>query len=495
VNVSKLKYLVWAGALALVSLVFLQVYWVSDIFQLRRQDFESTVHIALSDIALKLENQSDAELGATSVRLKGIDEGSMLVSDNTGGMNLLPLSQDSLTNNNVDDRLQNSGVSNPEILSQSGLLDDLLGGAFTLDVYKPIQERIDTNVLDSMIRSELSSHGIRTNFLFGVFDRNQQPEILTRQSTSQVSVLQDGGYTVRLFPGDKVASPSYLTVYFPEQEKYLLSSMWIMLFATAALLLVVMLLFSYSLSTIYRQKKLSDMKSDFINNMTHELKTPISTISLACEALKDPDMVKNQEASGGYVDMIRQENRRLGILVENVLRTSVFEQGKVILNRKKTDVHGLIAQVIANMQIQARQRKGTITARLDATDAMVMGDALHLSNIIYNLLDNALKYCDREPQIEVTTKSNSHSFMLIVKDNGIGIARNHQTRVFDKLFRVPTGNIHNVKGFGLGLSYVKNVIEMHEGAVDVQSEPGKGSIFTVTIPNNNAEKESEGASL
>ncbi|MFM7104631.1 MAG: hypothetical protein ACKOW8_03850, partial [Flavobacteriales bacterium] len=154
-NVSKLKYLVWAGAMALVSLVFLQVYWVSDIFQLRRQDFESTVHIALSDIALKLENQSDAELGATSVRLKGIDEGSMLVSDNTGGMNLLPLSQDSLINNNVDDRLQNSGVSNPEILSQSGLLDDLLGGAFTLDVYKPIQERIDTNVLDSMIRSEL----------------------------------------------------------------------------------------------------------------------------------------------------------------------------------------------------------------------------------------------------------------------------------------------------------------------------------------------------
>ena len=480
----------WAGALALVSLVFLQVYWVSDIFQLRRQDFESTVRIALSDIALKLENQSDAELGATSIRLKGIDDDNMLVSDNTGGLNLLPVTQDSLVRNGMEDRLQHSGVSNPEILSQSGLLDDLLGGAFTLDVYQPIQERIDTNVLDSMIRSELETHGIRTHYLFGVFDRNQQPEILTSHSSSQVSTLIDDGYTVRLFPGDKVASPSYLSIYFPEQEKYLLSSMWIMLFATAALLVVVMLLFSYSLSTMYKQKKLSDMKSDFINNMTHELKTPISTISLACEALKDPDMVKNQGASGGYVDMIRQENRRLGILVENVLRTSVFEQGKVILNRKRTDVHGLISQVIANMQIQARQRKGTIIANLDAADPIVMVDALHLSNIIYNLLDNALKYCDREPQIEVSTASNHQSFKLIVKDNGIGIARNHQTRVFDKLFRVPTGNIHNVKGFGLGLSYVKNVIEMHEGAVDVQSEPGKGSIFTVTIPNQHAEKES-----
>jgi two-component system phosphate regulon sensor histidine kinase PhoR len=153
-------------------------------------------------------------------------------------------------------------------------------------------------------------------------------------------------------------------------------------------------------------------------------------------------------------------------------------------------VHGLIAQVIANMQIQAKQRKGTITSHLNAAHPIVLGDALHLSNIIYNLLDNALKYCDREPQIEVSTRSDQHSFQLIVKDNGIGIARNHQTRVFDKLFRVPTGNIHNVKGFGLGLSYVKNVIEMHQGTVDVQSEPGKGSIFTVTIPNNNAQEES-----
>jgi two-component system phosphate regulon sensor histidine kinase PhoR len=474
---------------ALVSLVFLQVYWVLDIFQLRRQDFESTVHIALSDIALNLENKSDEEKGATSVRLKSIDADNMLISDNTGGMNLVPVSQDSFSHT-FDNRLQNSGVSNPEILSQSGLLDDLLGGAFTLDVYQPIQERIDTNQLDSMIRSELASHGIRTHFFFGVFDRNQQPEILTIQSAPHQTSLQDNGYMVQLFPGDKVASPSYLSVWFPDQERYLLSSMWIMLFSTGALLVVVMILFSYSLSTIYRQKKLGDMKSDFINNMTHELKTPISTISLACEALKDPDMIKSGQASGGYVDIIRQENNRLGILVENVLRTSVFEQGKVILNRKKTDVHGLITQVIANMQIQAKQRKGTIKVLLNAENAIVEGDALHLSNIIYNLLDNALKYCDREPEIEVSTTSENHTFKLIVKDNGIGIARNHQTRVFDKLFRVPTGNIHNVKGFGLGLSYVKNVIEMHQGTVFVQSEPGKGSIFTVTIPYTYAQKES-----
>ena len=494
-NVARLKYLVWAGAIALVSLVFLQVFWVSDIFQLRRQDFESTVHIALSDIALKLENLADTELGATSIRLKGVNEGGMLIADNTGKMNLLPMPQDSGMTNSLDQRLQNSGVTNPEILSQSGLMEDLLGGAFTLDVYQPIQERIDTNILDSMITAELSSHGIRTQYLFGVFDRNQQPEILPWNSSMKLNSLQDAGYTVRLFPGDKVAPPSYLNVYFPEQQKYLLSSMWIMLFSTAALLVVVMLLFSFSLSTIYRQKKLSDMKSDFINNMTHELKTPISTISLACEALKDPDMLKNTDASGSYVDMIRQENRRLGILVENVLRTSVFEQGKVILNRKKTDMHGLIEQVIANMQIQAKQRKGTITTQLAAADPIVEGDALHLSNIIYNLLDNALKYCDREPMIEVSTQGDHQIFQLIVKDNGIGIARNHQNRVFEKLFRVPTGNIHNVKGFGLGLSYVKNVIEMHEGEVNVQSEPGKGSIFTVTIPNSYAEKESKNSSV
>jgi two-component system phosphate regulon sensor histidine kinase PhoR len=255
-----------------------------------------------------------------------------------------------------------------------------------------------------------------------------------------------------------------------------------MLTTSAILMLLIMILFSFSINTIYRQKKLSEIKNDFINNMTHELKTPIATISLACEALSDPDMRTGEKAISNYVGMIRDENKRLGVLVENVLRTSIFEQGQMKLKVQQFDVHQVVLQAIANIDIQAKARNGQIVTRFYAKNSVVKGDQLHISNVVYNLIDNAMKYSEGSPRVEIETRDEDKYIAVSFKDHGIGISKENQGKIFDKLYRVPTGNIHNVKGFGLGLSYVKGVLEMHGGTVDVDSDIKKGSTFTIHIP-------------
>jgi two-component system phosphate regulon sensor histidine kinase PhoR len=262
-----------------------------------------------------------------------------------------------------------------------------------------------------------------------------------------------------------------------------------MLATSGALLLVIMLLFSFSIRTIYRQKKLSEIKNDFINNMTHELKTPIATISLACEAMNDPDMQKSTRAMSTYIGMINEENKRLGVLVENVLRTAIFEQGEMQLRVNKVNIHTVIEQVIRNIEIQVKKKKGQIIQHLDASNPVIEGDNLHITNVIYNLIDNAIKYSEISPTVEIFTRDEMNGVAIAFRDNGIGITRENQRKIFDKLYRVPTGNVHNVKGFGLGLSYVKGVIEKHGGTVDVESEVKKGSTFTIHIPRT-YEKES-----
>jgi two-component system phosphate regulon sensor histidine kinase PhoR len=357
-----------------------------------------------------------------------------------------------------------------------------MGGLFELEIYKSIADRIDTTKLDSMLRAEFEQRGIKAKFLYGVYNKLQQPEIIAADAMEYSESIIAMGYKTQLFPNDPITDPNYLRVWFPNQSRYLLSTMWLMLATSTILLVVIMFLFSFSIRTIYRQKKLSDIKNDFINNMTHELKTPIATISLACEALHDPDMRKSDRAVENYVGMIRDENKRLGILVENVLRTSVFEQGEMKLRLQPIDVHQTIQQVIANIDIQVRKRNGEIITHLDASHAIVEGDQLHITNVIYNLIDNAIKYSENKPVVEIFTRDEVNGIAVAFRDFGIGISKENQAKVFDKLYRVPTGNIHNVKGFGLGLSYVKGVVEMHGGTVGVESELKKGSTFTIHLP-------------
>jgi two-component system phosphate regulon sensor histidine kinase PhoR len=257
---------------------------------------------------------------------------------------------------------------------------------------------------------------------------------------------------------------------------------------SAVLILTIMFAFSYTITTIFRQKKISEIKNDFINNMTHELKTPISTISLACEALSDPVMRSSEKRMKNFVRMISDENQRLGVLVENVLRSAILDRGEMDLNVDRINLHELAQNVIKNIAIQVNKKGGSIKTDLQAVNPVIMGDRIHLTNVIYNMLDNAIKYSPDSPLVKVSTKDHRNGMLISFSDKGIGVSKENQKKIFDKLYRVPTGDIHDVKGFGLGLSYVKVIVEKHHGEIWVESELNKGSTFNIYLPANHEEQ-------
>jgi len=483
-----IRLLMLVGIVAIIGLIAIQSYWVSNTYTLREQDFSEAVSKALSDVSVWLEEEEIKERHDQNFSYSSsfwqakkdslhmqVERGSKAASSQS-----LPKG-DNLENVNA---VEGGGLEEQqEILSQSGILDDIMDGLYDLNICQAITERVDTLQLDSLIGIKLKEQGIKAEYVFGVYNRFRKPEImLPKAEEFNVNILTQG-YKIQLFAtNDLTSDVNYLRVYFPHQRGYLIKSMWVMLATSAVLLIIIMVLFSYAINTIYRQKKLSNIKNDFINNMTHELKTPISTISLACEALHDPDMRKSDSAMNSYLGMIRDENKRLGVLVESVLRTSVFEQGEMKLQVQPVNIHNVIEQVISNIDIQIKKKKGDIATHLDASEPVVQGDLLHITNVVYNLIDNAIKYSETEPHIDIYTRDEMAGIAIAFKDNGIGISKENQRKVFDKLYRVPTGNIHNVRGFGLGLSYVHGIVTKHGGTVEVESELKKGSIFTIHLP-------------
>lgn len=247
-------------------------------------------------------------------------------------------------------------------------------------------------------------------------------------------------------------------------------------------ILLITATFYYTINTIIRQKKVASIKNDFINNMTHELKTPISTISLACEALSDADIVQTPKLTANYVRMIGEENKRLATLVENVLQTAVLDKSEFTLQLVQVNMHDIIQKTVKSLGIHLERNKVKLKLVLNAETAVIAGDQIHLTNGIFNLLDNAIKYRQDFPEITVETSNKEGFFVLTISDNGIGIAGDQQSKVFEKLYRVPTGNIHNVKGFGLGLSYVKAIVAKHKGTIKLESEVRIGSTFIIKLP-------------
>jgi two-component system, OmpR family, phosphate regulon sensor histidine kinase PhoR len=283
-------------------------------------------------------------------------------------------------------------------------------------------------------------------------------------------------------PKNVFIQPHYLALYFPAETIYTLGKLKLILLASIALIIIIIGAFYYTISTIFKQKKLSEIKSDFINNMTHEFKTPISTISLAGEVLSDKSIEKSPEKVDNYLQIIRKENRRLAGLVENVLQAAILDKGKLKFKIQECDIHQIILDVIQNLQLQIQNKNALVTTELKAQRYSLFGDKMHLTNIFYNLIDNALKYSRETPEIKVSTESDKDYIKIKVQDNGIGIRKEDIRKIFETFYRVPTGNIHNVKGFGLGLSYVKIVVEKHQGHIELQSEINKGSIFIVYLP-------------
>ena len=257
------------------------------------------------------------------------------------------------------------------------------------------------------------------------------------------------------------------------------------LFALSLILITsIVSVYAYTLYKMFQNRKLSEIKTDFINNITHEIKTPISTIALVCEALQDPDIEKNEENLNHFTDLIKKENERLKTLSKHIFEISKLERGQLLMNKTPMHIHEAIETAIQNINYQVSYKNGAIIKFFNATNDVISGDFVHIVNVFSNLIDNANKYNNTTPIIEISTKNTKKSIEIQIKDNGIGIPKHQLKRIFDTLYRIPTGNIHNVKGFGIGLSYVKQVISMHKGEIFVESQPKKGTIFTISFQQN-----------
>lgn len=375
-------------------------------------------------------------------------------------------------------------VPNEEALVKTKNKAEIVKDVFTdiLQGQRSIYERVNQQMLDTLLREELHARGVDIPYEYGV--KNSDKMIFTSYALNYNPDLADMSYNVRLFPNDSEQQNQFLYVYFPKRDNIIMGDMNGIFGTSFALILLIGGIFYASINTMLQQKKLSTIKNDFINNMTHEFKTPISTISLAVQVMKDKSIQKDLQKTDRYLSIISDENVRLGEQVEKVLQMAQLDQGTVTLNKDEINLNDIISQVAQNHTVTLDQKGGHINLELSNEEAVIYADEVHITNIIYNLVDNAIKYTDQEPQIKIET-THSHDFTAIhISDNGIGMSKDQVSHIFDKFFRVTSGNLHDVKGFGLGLSYVKKMVHLHNGKIQVNSELGKGTTFSLYFPNH-----------
>ncbi len=347
----------------------------------------------------------------------------------------------------------------------------------------PLSERIPTrDKLDTLIKKELFNKGITIPYDFWVKLANKDSVLYQNVAKNEKEILPKNVYQFTLFNKDIIRDPGMLYVYFPDKNNLIMENMFVSMASSVGLLLVLIFIFAYTIFAIIRQKKLSEMKNDFINNMTHEFKTPVATIMIASEALKDPEVVEDKNRINRLAGIIYDENVRLGNHIEQVLSVARLDKKEIKLDYNPVKVNDLIVAVVDSMDLQLKKRNAEIKLDLAAKDDVVLGDELHLSNVIYNLIDNANKYSKEAPKIAISTKSNAKNLLIEVTDEGIGINKDEIKRIFDQFYRVPTGNLHDVKGFGLGLNYVQDIVHQMGGNIKVNSERDKGTTFLVTLP-------------
>jgi len=352
----------------------------------------------------------------------------------------------------------------------------------------PIGERIDQKKLERSLKTELYNSGITLIFKYAVKSYTNGEEKFIFGS-NKYNPQNQKEYRDILFPRDLSGpNPNYLRIYYPNRDKYLMKATGLMVIPIFILTGLLIAIFIYTILIILKQKKLSSIKNDFINNMTHELKTPLATISLASQMLHDNSIAMTPEATKNAAGIIMKESKRLSFQVEKVLQMAVFNEGRLRLKFKEFHLNDVITNIVVNFDLRVTSEGGKLSTNLEAENDLVKGDELHITNVIYNLLDNALKYRNGIPEISIKTENKKDYFLLSVKDKGIGIPKEHIDQIFERFFRVPTGNVHDVKGFGLGLSYVKKIIDIHHGKIKVDSTVNKGTIFVIYLPLINSKE-------
>lgn len=387
-------------------------------------------------------------------------------------------------NDSIHLSLQLNQQAVQQIFKNAKYINDMMLEAFKDNVLKSPQQRIDAVFLDSIISFEIKEERLPKNFTFCIYDAEDEPVSFDQASNKykqrQASIYME---KAKLFPGNPVSESLFLQLNFPRQNGFLLSQMRLPIIGAILVICIVLAALVFMIKTIVEQKKLSEIKAGLVSNMTHEFKTPISTISLACQALKDPDIIGKEKLSliEPYLQMIGQENKRLETLVENILQNSILDRKDLIWQGGPIEVVSLSAAIIKNAKFRVDSSNCDIQFEASHPNIIINAKETHLKSVIANLLDNAIKYSPSPAKIKVEIKQNNDHVVLTVADMGLGIKKEHLTKIFDNLYRVPTGDIHDVKGFGLGLNYVKKVADGYGWKLNVNSTFGKGTSFDIRI--------------
>ena len=489
--------------LSFLSLLYLQVSYIEEMVKMRNEQFDDSVQRSLYQVSkymeleetrqwlindvherearalpqpsatgdIQMQRYSIAPDGSiTAFELQTItNKRSTLPKVRITGKNTIPQTSTNLTEA-IKNRFQ----------YQRSLLDEVVWQILYRASDKPLEERVDFKKLDNHLKSEFVNNGINIPYHFTVIDKNGREVYRCSDYEDKGS---ESSYSQILFQNDPPARMSLVKVHFPAKRDFIFDSVNFMI-PSMVFTFVLLITFIFTLYIIFRQKKLTEMKNDFINNMTHEFKTPISTISLAAQMLKDPTVGKSPQMFQHISGVINDETKRLRFQVEKVLQMSMFDKQKAILKMKEIDANEMITGVINTFTLKVERYNGKITSSLDATDPVIFADEMHITNVIFNLMDNAVKYKKPEDDLilDIKTWNEPSKLMISIQDNGIGMKKENLKKVFDKFYRVHTGNLHDVKGFGLGLAYVKKIIHDHKGAIRVESDLNVGTKFIIALP-------------
>lgn len=487
------KSLIWLltiiMALTFGILLYFQVTYMESMVRMRKEQFSENVMRALFRVDRYVEEQetlyyleSDAGLLDNS---SNPNESTALTQEPDFDRPLL-LREDFALKQTGSERYRRLQESlKYRYRYQQSLLNEVVISIIQESPSRPAQERVDSAMVRRFISSELEKRGINVPFSFAL--QSSDGRLLYSTTDFDPTLAEkydkkpDGLYSLILFPNSDVRYT--LLVDFPTEKNYVYKSVRYII-PTLAFTAILLVIFIYTIFLAFRQKKLSEMKNDFINNMTHEFKTPISTISLAAQMLEDKSLSKSPTMLTHCCRIINEETKRLRVLVEQILVLSMFDNAQIRVNIKEVDANSIISSVIDNFKIKTEKFGGSVTADLRAHHAMVAVDVLHFTNVIYSLLDNAVKYRkeDEPPILKISTCDKGDELQICIADNGIGIRAQDQKRIFDRFYRVSTGNRHDVKGYGIGLAYVRQVIQQVGGRIRVESEPEVGTTFIITLP-------------
>ncbi len=506
---STIWFLTITMAVTFIGLLLTQFMYMENMIKMRKEQFNEAVKRSLYAVSTSLE------MDETRYCLAEAMDNELLSSyDNASGNNIIVQPQLSITapdgsvatftfkekattlNNKSSKPLASKSKGTTSLMDtyknmqelfkgrylyQRGLINDVILNILGKASTRPVMERIEPDKLTSYLQTELENNGLNLPFRFAVI--NNKGKVVYSSDEYNPAISGNLLFSQIIFPNDPPGRRNTLRVYFPTQNDYIFDSVRFMI-PSFIFTFIMLVTFTFTIIIVFRQKKLTEMKNDFINNMTHEFKTPISTISLAAQMLNDPAVGKSPAMFKHISGVINDETKRLRLQVEKVLQMSMFDRQKAQLKLHEVDVNDLIAGVMSTFKIKVEKFGGTIDAELAADDMIVSVDEMHFTNVIFNLLDNAVKYRREEVPLSlfIRTRTVGEKVEISIQDNGIGIKKEDLKKIFDKFYRVSTGNRHDVKGFGLGLAYVHKIIKDHKGDIRVESELNEGSTFIITLP-------------